>query len=203
MRIVFRKAGRARFLSHLDLLATLEFAARRARLPMALSEGFNPRPRMSLAAPLPLGYAGERELLEIDLMRAEDSAALHHDLQSALPPGIDIVSVESMANHGKPAAARLAGAWYRVDLEMATSDLLQRVTELLEKPSLLIQETREKGTRQRDIRPFILSLEATSESSLRMQLELGEGGSARPDYILNALGVTAALITRECIVLRP
>ena len=76
--LTFRKHEGARFLSHLDLQATLEYGMRRAGLPLELSEGFNPRPRYSLVAALPLGYVGEHELLEMTLRDDLELLSLIH-----------------------------------------------------------------------------------------------------------------------------
>jgi radical SAM-linked protein len=107
LTVTFRKGEGARFLSHLDLTATLEYAVRRARLPVSLSEGFNPRPRLSVAASLEMGYVGEAEILEITLRESVDLAAAGERLGAALPAGIEIIAVEQAELGAKTAASRL------------------------------------------------------------------------------------------------
>ena len=55
----YRKGNPVRWISHLDLKRTLERAMRRAQLPLALSQGHNPHPRISFGPPLPLGATGK------------------------------------------------------------------------------------------------------------------------------------------------
>src|SRR5947209_6759657 len=88
--IVFSKSGGARFLSHLDLQATLEYGMRRAELPVQLSEGFNPRPKYSLVTALPLSYAGEQELLELTLREDVPAEQVAIALGRSLPEGITV-----------------------------------------------------------------------------------------------------------------
>ena len=65
LRITYRKDGPARHVGHLDVMRTWERAIRRAKLPLAYTQGFSPHARIALAAPLPVGTIGERELMDI------------------------------------------------------------------------------------------------------------------------------------------
>lgn len=200
LKIIFRKGEGARFLSHLDLMATLEYAMRRARLPVELSEGFNPRPRMSIAAPLPLGYVGEAEILEIALREPLPAAEVGDRLQAALPPGITIHSVHEMPPSQKLSAARLRSATYRVELSDPVPDLPDRVVGLLGRDTLGVEEHRQDKVRKRDLRPLLLSLEALAENSaLQMVVRLDAEGTVRPEQILGLLAIPSdgARIIRE------
>ncbi|MDR1298878.1 MAG: TIGR03936 family radical SAM-associated protein [Oscillospiraceae bacterium] len=65
-RLVFEKTGRARYISHLDLMRTLTRAFARADVPLRHTEGFNPHPRVSLALPLPVGQESVCELMDFE-----------------------------------------------------------------------------------------------------------------------------------------
>ncbi|MDR3206846.1 MAG: TIGR03936 family radical SAM-associated protein, partial [Oscillospiraceae bacterium] len=69
-RISFAKTGRARYISHLDLMRTLQRSFARAGLPLGYTEGFNPHPYLSVARPLPVGVAGLGELADFGLAEA-------------------------------------------------------------------------------------------------------------------------------------
>src|SRR5512136_1095840 len=94
LRITFAKTPAMRFTGHLDLHTAWERTFRRAGLPLAYSEGFNPHPRLNLASALPLGFTGEAEVidawLEQDLPLSDIQTALHR----ALPPGLKIAHIE-------------------------------------------------------------------------------------------------------------
>ena len=189
IRVIFAKGDEARFLSHLDLMATFEYGLRRARLPFELSEGFNPRPRMSIAAPLPLGYVGEREILEIVLREPMAPPEIVRRLQAALPAGITILSADEYATQTKSSASRVRGAGYRMTLREAVDDLADRVAALLDQPILEVDEDRDGTRRRRDLRPLIKRLLALNGCSLLLDVRLDNDGTARPEQILDLLSI--------------
>lgn len=67
VRVEYRKYGPLVFISHLDLIRCWDRIIRRSRIPVSFTEGFHPRPKFSFAPPLPVGFEGERELLDIAL----------------------------------------------------------------------------------------------------------------------------------------
>ncbi|MGB9682287.1 MAG: TIGR03936 family radical SAM-associated protein [bacterium] len=95
-RIEYKKYGPLIFISHLDLIRTWERIARRARLPVAFTEGFHPKPKFSFIPPLPVGFEGERELLDIKII--ETSPDIKDMVNSVTPEGIWVNSVEIIAN---------------------------------------------------------------------------------------------------------
>lgn len=204
LTVTFRKGDDARFLSHLDLTATLEYAVRRAQLPVSLSEGFSPRPRLSVAASLALGYVGEAEILEVTLREAVDPAVVAERLAAALPNGIDIISVEEAVPGAKTAASRLQSAVYRVDLPVPIADLDERARTLLQSSRLDVQEQRDGQVRRRDLRPMVLGLETVSPQTLRLEARMDGDGSIRPEQLLMLMDVPTrgVRVTRERIVLR-
>lgn len=205
LTITFRKGESARFLSHLDLTATLEYAVRRARLPVSLSEGFNPRPRLSVAASLALGYVGEAEILEVTLRESMDPLVAAERLRASLPAGIDLVSIQAVEAGIKSAASRLERAVYRVDLDSPVPDLPLRVAALLARTRLDVEEPRDGHVRRRDLRPMILAITVLGPSSLRLDVRLNGDGSVRPEQLLGLMNIATqgARFTRERIFLAP
>jgi len=76
------------FLSHLDLMRLMERAFRRANLPLAFSEGFNPHPRVSFASALAVGVTSEGEYLDVQLRENIPIQEVQKRLNMALPSGI-------------------------------------------------------------------------------------------------------------------
>jgi radical SAM-linked protein len=202
--LVFRKDGAARFLSHLDLQATLEYGMRRAGLPIDLSEGFNPRPRFSLVAALPLGYIGERELLEVTLREEIPVEEVVERMQGAVPSGIRFLSGSVVAQRSAPTAARLEEAVYRVQVESAPEGLEERARTLLARERIEVEEEREGKVRRRDIRPLIVSVEAIGNGEVRLVTKLTVEGSVRPEEVLRQMGIgpEGAVVSREEVRLR-
>ncbi len=87
-RLLFSKTGRARYISHLDLMRTFQRAFSRAKIPIKHTEGFNPHPFVSIALPLSVGYSSQCEILEFGLLEGTDPAEVPARLTAAMPEGI-------------------------------------------------------------------------------------------------------------------
>ena len=91
-RILFEKTGNAIYISHLDLMRLFQRAFKRAGLKLTHTQGYNPRPSVSIALPLSLGTASHCELLDFDLEGESPSCEeIMERLNSALLPGIRVL----------------------------------------------------------------------------------------------------------------
>ena len=89
-RLLFSKTGKARYISHLDLMRTFQRAFFRAGIPIKHTEGFNPHAFVSIALPLSVGYSSECELLEFGLLDGVKEENVPERMNAALPEGIVI-----------------------------------------------------------------------------------------------------------------
>ena len=87
-RLLFSKTGRARYISHLDLMRTFQRAFARAGIPIKHTEGFHPHPFVSIALPLSVGYSSQCEILEFSLLDGVAAEAVPGRLTAAMPEGI-------------------------------------------------------------------------------------------------------------------
>jgi radical SAM-linked protein len=90
MRFTFAKKGRMRYISHLDLMRLFMRALRRADLPIKISEGFNPHPKLSIRRALKLGVESESEEAAVAITRNVQPEEFKGRLQQRLPEGIEI-----------------------------------------------------------------------------------------------------------------
>jgi radical SAM-linked protein len=194
LRLTFAKSAAMKFSGHLDLHKTWERTLRRARLPLAYSEGFNPQPKMQLAAALPLGFTSECEVLDAWMETPQDLAEARAALERAAPPGISLVGIEEAPERSPALQTQVASAEYRVAVSTSLNpaEIDERITALL--ASLEIQRTRRQ--KDYDLRPLIESL-ARAESdelghTLVMRLAAREGATGRPEEVVDALGADAA-----------
>lgn len=196
-RINYTKEGPARYISHLDLVRTMERSLRRCGLPVAFSGGFNPHPRFSFALPLPVGVAGLNEYMDLDLITEVDPAEVGRLLGGALPRGIEVRGVRQAPEDSRPLMAMVKRASYRVTGRLRESlsgaDLSRMIKEFLDRESIIIERQGKKGTGPRpvDIRPGILRLSGDlrehGELVLEMELQAGSVGNVRPEEALRAL----------------
>ena len=87
-RLLFSKTGRAKYISHLDLMRTFQRAFARAKIPIKHTEGFNPHPFVSIALPLSVGYSSQCEILEFGLLEGTSYEEVPARLTAAMPEGI-------------------------------------------------------------------------------------------------------------------
>ena len=87
-RLLFSKVGRARYISHLDLMRTFQRAFARAGIAIKHTEGFHPHPFVSIALPLSVGYSSQCEILEFGLLEGTAPEEVPARLTAAMPEGI-------------------------------------------------------------------------------------------------------------------
>ena len=94
----FSKKSLMRYISHLDLMRLLMRALRRAALPIKMTEGFNPHPKLSIKRAIKLGLESEHEEANVVLTDFIDPQEFKHRLQVQLPEGIEIKNAERNFN---------------------------------------------------------------------------------------------------------
>lgn len=195
LRLLFAKNGPARFISHLDLARALERSLTRAAIPVAYGHGFNRRPRMQFAAPLPLGVTGERELADIWLTEQMRSEQVLEQLNAKIAPGIFVKEVTTVALGEAALQTQTTSASYEATLQAAVprGDLESRIEKLLDSQSHPIERRRGKKSKRFDIRPLILALGlekwSPEQFDLSMHLSLLPGKTGRPDDVLVTIGL--------------
>jgi radical SAM-linked protein len=158
-RLIFSKTGRAKYISHLDLMRTFQRAFSRAGIQIKHTEGYNPHPFVSIALPLSVGYSSQCEILEFGLVGGATAEEVPERLTAAMPEGIII---HSCVPAGKP-IKQLAYVNYIVNMEYEEGRPLEAETalkELLSRDSLVIQKKSKKaksGFTEVDLIPLIKS----------------------------------------------
>jgi radical SAM-linked protein len=186
VRVRFRKGGDLRLVSHRDLMKCFERMFRRAGLPVAATRGFNPRPRMVFALSLALGIVGRQEVVELELDAPLAPEAVHDALARQAPPGLEILSVRRIDTRLSGRPRRVC---YRVPLSPGhLPGLPERVQSLLAAPECWVERTRPQA-RRFDLRPFLRDLRLLADS-LEIDLWVTPGGTARPEEVLDLLGLS-------------
>jgi radical SAM-linked protein len=204
-RLRFAKTIDLRFTGHLDLHRALERTLRRASLPLAYTQGFNPRPRLNLASALPLGFTSECELADFWFEEELPANQILADLQLASPPGLQILALEQILQKEPSLQKQVIASEYEVQIrQQVPLDTLQtRVHTLLAADSLL----RKRRGKEYDLRPLIEALSADAEQHgqprLTMRLSNLPGATGRPEEVLHALDLdpACALVTRKQLIL--
>jgi len=196
LRIHFGKRGPLRYTSHLDLARIWERLLRRAGVNVVYSQGFNPRPKMQLAAALPLGYTSTCEILDVWMGGEAPSSLedLQAHLQANAPRGLILQRIEIVGTRDPALQTLTRAATYHVTFsaDVDPEALQQAVGEALESSQIM----RERRDKRYDLRPLIEDLAVKAENQgngpmLVAVLSLGGSATGRPDELLDALGLDA------------
>ncbi len=202
-RVTFTKGPQLKYISHLDLSLAWERALRRAGMPLAYSQGFNPQARLQLASGLPLGYTSTAEILDIILDEPLDSADFIARLRPALPAGLTVTAAEEVDLKSPALQSALRQAEYRVTVEtsLPADELTGRIAALLAADRLEQERVRKQRAETFDLRPLVddvrLESAAKGVAVFWMRLSAGNQGNVRPEAVLTALGLGEAYAQAE------
>jgi radical SAM-linked protein len=196
-RFRFTKAGKVRFLGHRDLARVLERGLRRAGVPVAYSEGFSPRPRLSFGLALPTGFESDAEYFDADLQGDVDPAGLLGPVSDALPPGIDLTAAMAVPPGAGSLQQLVTGCSWRLELLGAPVAAVSASSRrLLDATALPLERQRKGKTATVDVRPQLRSLrvEGPTVDGVALLADLDtEPVAVRPSELVELLGGTASL----------
>ena len=186
-RLLFSKLGRARYISHLDLMRTFQRAFARAGIPIKHTEGFHPHPFVSIALPLSVGYSSQCEILEFGLLEGTAHGEVPQRLTAAMPEGI-------LVHECYPAQRKikeLAFVNYIMNLEYPEGrpqEAEPAMRELLSRDSLVVQKKSsksKKGYTELDLIPLIHSynLECQSDTMTLDAVVSAQNPGVNPELI--------------------
>ena len=157
LRALFEKRGKAVWISHLDLMRLFQRAFKRAGLPLTHTQGFNPRPSVSIALPLSVGVESRCELLDFAL----DGAMVPCDeicqrLNDALVDGVRVLEVYEDGRKLKELSLLRCSVSFEYD--SGTPDGAgERIRALFGRDSLIVEKKGKNGIVEQDIIPMIKS----------------------------------------------
>jgi len=210
VRLRFTKLGKVRFISHRDVARAFERAFRIEQLPLAFTEGFSPRPKVSFGLALSVGHESEAEYLDVELTEAIDVAALSERLTAALPEGMPATGAVRLIERAPALQESITEVQYRVATidgrgRPVPEDVLDAAASgALASDALTVARVRKGKESVDDIRPAIRSIEIDHDGDtpvLELTL-LTQPRGARPREVLDALdsivgvGLTEHRVTR-------
>jgi len=182
----FKRSDSLSFISHLDTHKAYYRLFRRAGLPLALSQGFNPHPIMSLAAPLPLGFASNADYVDVTL--AEDMPAEEIVSRIKAAPGHENMQFQGLrVITGKISALAALVAWGEYHIILRSTENAQAALAIFADAPIatFIKETK-RGSRQADAKQLVAKLRLT-EQGIEAILSLSEPVVFRPEELVAVL----------------
>ena len=197
-RIRFCKEGRAKYISHLDLLKVFTRCLRRIDVDLEYSQGFNPHAEIVFSAPLPLGMTSGAEYVDIQLKDETDQEGLLSLLKNSLPSGLTPLKIRKLEQGEGSVMRPVRFARYRLTArtgENITPEIFcASAGRCLESNEPVMTAKKSKsGTKVVDIRPMIVSfgtdlcVSKGLEFSFEAVLAAGNEVNLRPEVAFRGL----------------
>lgn len=205
MRVKYAKEGMMKYVSHLDLVRLFERAFRRAEIPLAFSQGFNPHPMVSFASPLSIGVSSESEYFDLVLGKEMKEAEFLVRINQTLPQGVRLIAAKYYGKEKIPSLMKESALIaYNVQgyasTSLSQSQLKRSLDAFLDLEEIPIEKTIKKNkyknrrnhkTTRINIRPLIhtLLLETVEENyfSAKLQTHNLDSGTVKPIIVFREL----------------
>ena len=188
-RLLFTKTGMAKYISHLDLMRTMQRALLRTGLEIKHTQGFNPHPHMVFALPLPVGCESLCELMDFELVKDVPADEIVPGLNRTLPEGIEVLSAYAAERKLKEIAKLEMEIVYTYD-RGADESIAARLTELFRRPEIIVNKKTKKGFSDINIRELMDKVELSVYNDNKIKLSTV---IAAQNPSLNPLLITAAV----------
>lgn len=195
IRAFYRKEGRAKYISHLDLYRTIQRSFQRSRLPIWFTQGFNPHIYLTFALPIALGYEGVEESFDFRLRENLPEGEILARLNAAFPEGITVTRVaapQKKAEEIEKAEYTLLFSAENIPAEK----LLVDFDAFLAQDAILTEKRTKKGPKQIDLKPDLLSCRTglSGEAvSLEITLPAGIFKNINPTLLTDAFAAAQGL----------
>ena len=203
IRAKYTKTDAMVYLSHLDMVRLFERAFRRAAIPVSYTQGFNPHPVLSFAAPISLGVESISEYMDVGVVEPIDPSAFVQMMNDVLPTGIRILHAHLIEEGTPPSLMKAVSLMeYHVTMQWKRSPdrshLEQSIFLFLNREKILVQKktkkNKKKGSRAHsfkeiDLLPFInemnlLSIEGTN-IVIQLFLHVKNQETVKPSLVMN------------------
>lgn len=189
VRLRFSKVGKVRFTSHRDVARMWERAFRRLAMPLAYTQGFSPRPKLSFGLALPTGAESVAEYLDVELAEGAgtDLATLPGRLTRVLPTGVDALAAVALDGGAPSLQQDVTSCTWRIETAgVGAGPLRAAVDAALAAGTLVISRERKGRRGDQDVRAGILACEADG-TTLVAELA-AQPRALRPSELLLAIG---------------
>jgi len=210
LRVRFSKHGKVRFISHRDVARAFDRAFRITQLPLAFTEGFSPRPKVSFGLALSVGHESDAEYLDVELRDLVDPSTLVAPLTESLPEGLEVTGAAVLGDRAPALQEAVTSVDYRIipfdprDHPLAETTLTTLVDAARAYDELPVTQTRKGQARVVDVKPVIRNIGLVHDApGVALELSLStQPRGARPREVLDALGAVTGVDLTEGRVVR-
>lgn len=198
LRVKFKKVGRLRYISHLDLVRTMHKIIVRSRLPLKYTEGFNPKPKMVFAAPLSIGTESFAEFMDVRLSERIEPEVAMKALNSNMTEEMQVY--EAYYPESKFTDLKWLSYTVTVNTSGACAELADKCKEVLLGESVCVLKKTKSGEKTVDIRPLIHSVDTSfdgKEIIIKAVLSADPSSFLNPEYLIDALRASLGVLSSE------
>ena len=190
-RMKFAKEGRAKYISHLDLMHTMQRAMARCQMPLWFTEGFNQHAYVSVALPLSTGYSGECEFLDFNITSESVPVNAVEALNDVFPEGLRAIEIYPLADGGMKVGA-IAWSQYRITWGFESpvpAGFIQDVRALFARPVVEILKKSKRGEKTVNMRDLMRDLTITEDGEDVVAVVTTAAGNdnVSPVYVTRAI----------------
>lgn len=192
LRLKYKKEGNMKFLSHLELIKTIERVFRRMHLPMVFSKGFSPKPKINYAAPLPVGVSSECDYLDVELLEKIDVNHFIKTHEKFMPKGLVFLEGKYYKST-KSLMSMVTDSAYEIEMDTQSLYKIEDVKTWIEEFLALEKITYEKVNKKKktivvDIKPLIQEMKVLSVEGEKMKFRVlvttGSNGNLKPEKLM-------------------
>jgi radical SAM-linked protein len=192
VRLTYAKRDRARFISHLELIEIIDRACRRARLPLAFSQGHRPAPRLRFSPGLAVGAESDCEVLDIDLTEVLPAEDVGRRFGAHLPDGLRVLAAAALSLRAPSPEAGLEGYRYLIDVGDLIGDgddswLDERLAAFERRAAFPMRRRSGKGEKDIDARPLVARIARSAPATVALDVRFTAAGSVKPSDLLAAI----------------
>ncbi len=198
IRVKFRRGEEVKFISHLDLMKVFERAIRRARLPIAYSQGFNPHPGMVFGLPLSVGVTSEAEYGDFEI--TDDALPMNEfieRLNEQFPQGLEVLAAKQRQTKQNIMATISASEYIVIvgtGYECTEKSLKAGIGKYLSQKEIIVKKKTKSGVKDTDIRNMIFDLDFELQPcgtfnmiKLTMLVSAGSKANLKPELLVESL----------------
>ena len=200
VRVFFKKIGRAKYISHLDLQRTMQRAIKRSALPVWETEGFNPHIYLTFALPLSLGIESLCESFDIKIAEDISFDEIRDRLNAALTEDLQILKAAAPAYKH----TEIKKAEYEITLKSEESNW-DNFSVFLNQNEIIAAKRTKKGETKIDLKPLIELKSINDGGKINLLLPAGTTLNINPKQVIDAYGdftgvnINNASVTRTAV----
>lgn len=189
-RFKFTKGEEIKFIGHLDFMVAFQRAIKRADIPVAYSNGFNPHQLLNFASPLSLGYTSMGDYGDLQLQTRLSTDDIKTRLNENMPDGVKILEVAELSKGAEKIMTSLCAASYEIKFEKTVTPKIieENIKPFIQQDEIVVLKKTKRNLKDTDIKPDIIKIKNISDEDGKIKALVNAGSvkNLKPESIAEA-----------------